>query len=504
MDEQLLQKVLACPKLPSLPSVALRVIELTADQNVSLRKLAETIQNDQGLTTKILKTVNSPFYGLAKRCATIAQAQLMLGLNGVKTLALGFSLVTSLKEEAEAGFDYVSYWRRAVYSAVGAKAAARIMRCQNPEEAFLGGLLQDIGMIALYRQLGEAYVEIVQSVGPNHHELGKLELEKFELHHAEVGAMLAERWRLPDTLVAPIRYHEKPGAAPATHAPIVQCVALGGLAAAALTLPDANKWVTQFRRQAAEALSISGDEADDVLRSIGVGAGELASLLSVSTGPQADVQEILESAQDRLVEISLDQVRQAEKSAAENEQLHQEAQSDALTGVASQRRFRQALADTFARIGPSGQPISVAMVDPDCLRRINADHGWEVGDALLIALAHRLQTHFRPYRGLVGRTGADEFGIILERTDRASAAKLLQTFCQQVAASPPEPEACNLPPGTITLTVSVGLATLDAGTVHVFTRVEQLLNAADQALHAAQTAGGNCVRIFTPKQQAAA
>ena len=91
MDGQTLEKVLACPRLPSLPAVALRVIELTSDPNVQMRRLAETIQNDQGLATKILRTVNSPFYGLVKKCSPIHQAQLMLGLNGVKTLALGFS-----------------------------------------------------------------------------------------------------------------------------------------------------------------------------------------------------------------------------------------------------------------------------------------------------------------------------------------------------------------------------------------------------------------------------
>ena len=99
-----LEEILSCPNLPSLPAVALRVIELTSNVNVSLKELAETIQNDQGLATKILKTVNSSFYGLRQRCSTIDKAIVMLGLSPVKSLALGFSLVESIDDPADARF----------------------------------------------------------------------------------------------------------------------------------------------------------------------------------------------------------------------------------------------------------------------------------------------------------------------------------------------------------------------------------------------------------------
>src|SRR5688572_23804534 len=77
VNQELLEKVLSCSRLPSLPEVALRVIDLTARQDVPLREIADTIQADQGLATKILRTVNSPFYGLTRPCSTIHQAQLM-------------------------------------------------------------------------------------------------------------------------------------------------------------------------------------------------------------------------------------------------------------------------------------------------------------------------------------------------------------------------------------------------------------------------------------------
>ena len=97
MNQDVLERILQCQTLPSLPAVAIRILELTSDLNVSIAELARTIENDQGLTAKILRTVNSSFYGLRKPCPTIHQAVVILGLSAVKSLALGFSLVTSIK-----------------------------------------------------------------------------------------------------------------------------------------------------------------------------------------------------------------------------------------------------------------------------------------------------------------------------------------------------------------------------------------------------------------------
>ena len=198
MNEQLLQKILSCSKLPSLPEVAVRVIELTGDENLVMQELASVIEKDQGLATRILKTVNSAFYGLPKQCSTLTHAQSLMGLDAIKTLALGFSLLSGLKEDPESEFDYERYWRRAVYSAVAAKAVAIMVRNGDAEEAFLGGLLQDIGMIAMCKALGDEYAELVRSCGEDHRGLVKKELAEYELQHPDVGAMLAQRWKLPE------------------------------------------------------------------------------------------------------------------------------------------------------------------------------------------------------------------------------------------------------------------------------------------------------------------
>ncbi len=501
LDGQTLEKVLACPRLPSLPAVALRVIELTSDANVPMRELAETIQSDQGLATKILRTVNSPFYGMARKCSTIHQAQLMLGLNGVKTLALGFSLVSSLQREKEEGFDYESYWRRAIYSAVAAKCIGKASRSSTQEEAFLAALLQDIGMIALYRALGKDYVEAMREAGDDHQALGSVELARLEIHHADIGAMLAERWRLPEALVAPIRYHERPTAAPAAHQSVARSLGAGNLAAASLSAAEPAPLVGRYRSRLREWFSIDTDRADELLLEITSGAHDLSRLLQVPTGQEPDVAEILGQANERLVEISLDRNHEAEESARRSESMQRELLTDGLTGVASRGRFHELAGDAFTRAARENGCMSLALVDPDDLRRINEDHGWLMGDAVIRALAQRLQEHTRTFRGVVGRCGGEEFGVLLLRVERAAAAKMLQSLCESLASSPLAVEGWEGPGEPPKVTISAGLATLDASTASAFTRWEHLVNATDQALHAAKAAGGNCVRVFSPRKQ---
>jgi HD-like signal output (HDOD) protein len=217
MNPEILDRVLRCDRLPSLPAVALRIIELTANNKTTIIELADVISKDQGLSSKVLKTVNSPFYGLSKPCSTISQAIVMLGFSSVKTLALGFSLVGLLKKHTEQGFDYAAYWRRGLLAGVAAKCIADEAKIGHEEEVFLAGLLQDVGMVALYQTLGKEYAAILQSTNGDHRLLVKAELEQLEASHPDVGALLAARWKLPPELSVPIRYHEHGRRCPLGH-----------------------------------------------------------------------------------------------------------------------------------------------------------------------------------------------------------------------------------------------------------------------------------------------
>ncbi len=208
MNRTALDSVLNSPRLPTLPAVALQILELTADENVDLKAIAEIIRYDQALAAKVLRTVNSSFYGLTKPCATIRQALIYLGLNTVKSLVLGFSLVETMDGGGDEAvdFDFITYWRRSLYSAVAARDIGAGVKCADPEEAFLTAIMQDFGMVVMHRVFGDEYLQCID-LAPRHRDLCAIEDAHFELTHPDVGAELARRWNLPDHLVDAIRRH---------------------------------------------------------------------------------------------------------------------------------------------------------------------------------------------------------------------------------------------------------------------------------------------------------
>ena len=188
---KLLDRVLQSPRLPSLPTIALRVLDLAQQPEVDFRHIADAIQHDPGLSPKILKTVNSAFYGQAREISTVSRALQVLGLNSVKTLALGFSLVGNLQESQGKSFDHVAYWHRSLYTATAARILSRRAGIVQQEEAFIGGLLQDMGMVALSQALGDEYAAVLEKAGGDHASLRDHERQMLGLDHAEVGAALA-------------------------------------------------------------------------------------------------------------------------------------------------------------------------------------------------------------------------------------------------------------------------------------------------------------------------
>src|ERR1700689_826821 len=157
MNEQLISRIRQCSNLPSLPAIAIQVLELAQKADVDITEIARTISKDPPLSTKILRTVNSSFYQRSQHVSTISHALVILGLQSVKSLVLGFSLVTNLSKTKRKGFSHINYWKRSIYSATAARTLAARVNLVQQEEAFLAALLMDIGMLVLDQALGDEY-----------------------------------------------------------------------------------------------------------------------------------------------------------------------------------------------------------------------------------------------------------------------------------------------------------------------------------------------------------
>src|SRR5882724_11966846 len=206
MNEQLVKRIRACPNLPSLPSIAMQVLDLAQRPDIDIAEIARVISKDPALSGKILRTVNSSFYGRSQHVSTVSHALVILGLQSVKALVLGFSLVPSLTKNRSRDFNHLLYWKRSIYAATAARSLAAKFNLLEQEEALLAALLMDIGMLVLDQVLGEEYGRIHGRV-KTHRELVVAERESLGMSHDAVGGIIAEQWKLAPILSIPIAAH---------------------------------------------------------------------------------------------------------------------------------------------------------------------------------------------------------------------------------------------------------------------------------------------------------
>jgi two-component system, cell cycle response regulator len=498
-----LERVLSCPNLPSLPAVALRVIELTSDANVSLKELSRTIQHDQGLSAKVLRTVNSSFYGLRQRCATIDKALVLLGLSPVKSLALGFSLVDSVGEDADESFDYVAYWRRGLYSGIGAKLIAERAGLEIGDEVFLGGLLQDVGMVAMSRALGRKYAEVLAGANGDHRALIQHELQILDLQHPQVGAMLVQRWRLPDELVIPVKFHERPSAAPASFADHARCVGMGNYVHDALTLRDSLPALRTLYERARAWYKLTTDDVDEVIRKAGEASREVASLFRLDIGGYTDPEEVLAEAGRRAVSMSRQAPTQSSLSShAPEGSVLAASELDPMTGTLGPAGFEDAVREGYKFAAQSDTPMALIDVVIDGHATLEQTCGEGADGEAVMGVAGLLKHTFDGHGGVVCHLSGGTFAVVLPGMNSATASALADQFCAQLRHQ----SGAWTAPATgepLTVAVSVGVAAYEADTRAMLDEPRKLVVACARAVKAAQDAGGGSIRVFRPQARAA-
>ncbi|MCR9076378.1 MAG: HDOD domain-containing protein [bacterium] len=503
MDTQLLDDILSCPTLPTLPSVAVRVLELTSDPDVEMDELAREIQYDQGIAAKILRTVNSSFFGLRRRCSSIEHALVMLGLGPVKSLVLGFSLVSTIKGEEGDTFDYQSYWKRALTSAIAGKyAAVHVENNTIIDEVFLAGLFQDVGMIALHRTLGDRYMEIVGGAGGEHASLAKLELDELEIQHSTVGAMLCEKWKMPYEITIPVRYHDRATACPTEYGQVARCVAIGNLIHDVLGAEDPTESLRIAYRKGMSWLGLTESQIDQVIKETGASTKELASLFSVDVGSVEDPEAVLAKADRQLIEMARNQ--QIEGYAAKQfaELVLSEDGTDALTGTLMREGFAQALKESFPAAYSGEYPLSIVQVMIYPLDELASSIGEQAMDEVVLSTVVLLRKHFEPMGGVVCRLADSIFSVVLPGVARSEAMHEANLSCQEFASRigtwiPDSPEIDGL------VSIAMGVAAIDEESRVALTTADLLVKAASQAVLAAKASNGAAARAFVPRMKAA-
>ncbi len=213
MRNETLELIVRSAALPTMPQVVTRFLEVSADENHTLGDLVTLLSTDPGISSELLRLANSALFGVTRTVTSLQQAMTLLGMRRVRTLVLGRYLVERLHQNVEKpeSFEFGYYWRRSLGTAVLAAKFADQLAPMYREEAFIGGLLTDIGVVVLMDALPDRYAPIASEYEALDGEtFARRELQALGLTHAEVSALVLDRWMLPPIVVQAVHYHHSP------------------------------------------------------------------------------------------------------------------------------------------------------------------------------------------------------------------------------------------------------------------------------------------------------
>lgn len=253
--------------LPTLPDVVMKINQLVRDPNTSAADINETISRDMAFSAKILKLVNSPFYGFPRRITTITHAVVILGFNAIRNLALSAFMFDAFSARTKV-FDLHAFWRHSICVGIASQVIARRARFEALDDSFMAGLLHDVGKAVMNQFFSEDFGKVIDHVKKN--DCLFLEAEKAILPytHASVGGLLMEKWNLPKAMVEVVELHHTPEAT-TLEQPICAIVNMADICTRALCLGfGGDKRIPQLTPTTLERLKLTESDLGPVLDQI--------------------------------------------------------------------------------------------------------------------------------------------------------------------------------------------------------------------------------------------
>jgi diguanylate cyclase (GGDEF)-like protein len=486
--------------LPSLPSIALRIIQEIKKDKSSLSELADIISYDPALTAKILRVANSSFYALPYKVDSIERAVHILGLEALKNIALSFAIVRGLKRNHVDEFNHEHFWKRSITSAVSAEMIASKLNMKR-EDTFVTPLLMDIGVLVMYLMRPDDYLRVINKKKATHITTCEAEISVYGFDHQDVGSEILRKWGLPENIYMPIACHHAGKDCPEDFKSIADILRLSDIVSSVYHGNKSPRKFSELTQLLQGKLGMTETEVGEFVDLIADKTVEILTSFEIDAGNMKPYSQILQEANEELGRLNLSyeqlvmELKQAkeiaEKLAVEawetKEKLREFAIKDGLTSLYNHRHFQEIMDKEILRVERYSHILSLIMIDIDYFKKINDTYGHPKGDVVLRSIAEVFENTIRK-SDAAARYGGEEFAIMLPETDIKGAVILAERLRQMV-----EKMELNMGDKMVRITISIGVTAYDPAKGRK-TKAE-IIDAADKALYNSKKTGRNKLSI---------
>jgi len=497
MNQAFVEKLENCQTLPSLPIIAMQVIEHAKKDDSDSALIADILEKDPAMASKIVALANSAANFPRSPIVTVQDAITRMGLDMTMTLALSFSFAKAMHDCNMNSMDHEVFWRRCLVSGLAARTIARHLKLEKPERFFLAGLIQDIGMLAMNEIEPDRYGVVYHSAA-DHAQLYLFEKAEFGTTHAEAGAWLLDYWGMPEFYVDLIRESH------------TECdkSSSGETKSIAFACKYAELWVQDNAEEKMSFLISNSDkcqlfsnkEIAEIIDAITAQIPSINNIFETNIETDFSPAELIEEAKHLLVERNLKLMQQlasarseVKEARASERQLKEQLKKDQLTGVFNRAHIENISEKAFIRASKTGKPLTIMFLDVDHFKQVNDKYGHQMGDYALKIFARAL-AKYTGKSGYVGRYGGEEFVIVMPDISSDVAMTIAKRLREGLKKTPVKMDN-NL---RITLQASIGIATHAPGAKRSFNSVDKLLDAADKTMYRAKHTGRDKAIVYTP------
>lgn len=483
-------------QLPTLPEIALRLVEIAYQDNPDYREVSRVVRSDPVVSGKILKLTNSALFGFRHRVETIEQAIPKLGVTLLRTLVLSFHLASHKTHKQVLEPVFQAHWRSSLTQAVLAELIAEETKGVDSPTCFLAAMLQDIGILAMLSEAPMEYVDVVLARAdfPN---VDAAERSHFGFCHTDVSVQIIRQWGLEESFGSAIRQHHDRVCFSMSNrkqklTAILQAANLGTAvlfssrnSATSLDL-SLDHWVGFMKTH----FGINAEQTEELLSEVNQRVQEYSILFKFNINERVQADRVVAEAKNLLQEIALKNQIQlmARKSkmgnrGVENDELYR----DSLSGLYNRRFLDEHLNEQLAVCFRRRQPIALIFLDVDKFKQINDSFGHAAGDKTIQHIAKWLTDSIRK-NDLAIRLGGDEFLVILKTVDENHFERIANRIAREV---PPIELSDGL---RVEISLSVG-CTIYQPTEGDTADLNWLIDQADQSMYRVKKSGGDSVSV---------